>query len=74
MLDKLGAHALVYQAIARSSLTLQKSERGSSSSQLVCNPKTAPVLVLHTEAKLAKVLLLSQNGTVGSDWSASRGY
>ena len=32
---------------------------------LFCSPKTAPVVVLHTEAK---VLLLSQNGTV---WSAS---
>ena len=34
-------------------------------------PKTAPVLVLHTEAK---VLLLSQNETVRSDWSASHAY
>ena len=33
--------------------------------------KTALVLVLHTEAK---VLLLSQNGTVESDWSASHAY
>ena len=31
------------------------------------NLKTAPVLVLHTEAK---VLLLSHNGTVVSDWSS----
>ena len=38
---------------------------------LICNPKTTPVLVLHTEAK---VLLLSENGTVGSDWSASYAY
>ena len=30
-----------------------------------CSPKTAPVLVLHTEAKL---LQLSQNETVESDW------
>ena len=35
---------------------------------LICNPTTAPVLILHTEAK---VLLLSQNG---SDWSASHAY
>ena len=40
------------------------------SSQLAC-PNTVPVLVLHTEAK---VLLLSQNGTVRSDWSASHAY
>ena len=38
---------------------------------LICSPKAAPVLVSHTEAK---VLLLSQNGTVGSDWSASNAY
>ena len=31
------------------------------------NLKTAPVLILHTEAK---VLLLSHNGTVVSDWSS----
>ena len=36
-----------------------------------CNPKTTPVLVLHTEAK---VLPLSQCGTVRSDWSASHAY
>ena len=35
--------------------------------QLICNLKTGPVLVLHTEAK---VLLLSQNETVRPDWSA----
>ena len=34
----------------------------------ICNLKIAPVLVLHTKAK---VLLLSQNGTVRSDWSAT---
>ena len=33
---------------------------------LICNLKTAPVLVLHTEVKV-----LSQNGTVRSDWSAT---
>ena len=37
------------------------------------NPSTAslPVVVLHTEAE---VLLLSQNGTARSDWSASHEY
>ena len=38
---------------------------------LFSSPKTAPVVVLHTEAK---VLLLSPNGIVGSDWSASHEY
>ena len=32
---------------------------------LICNLKTAPVVVLHTEAKV------SQNGTVRFDWLAS---
>ena len=35
----------------------------SSQFNLICNPKIAPVVVLHTQAK---VLLLSENGTVGS--------
>ena len=47
---------LVYQA--RPSLSLQKFIRVAS---LICNPTTAPVLILHTEAK---VLLMSQNGKI----------
>ena len=55
--------SLVYQA--------RPADVISSQLVLICNPKTAPVVVLHTEAK---VLLLSQNQKVGSDWSASHAY
>ena len=54
----LALHDLLHQA--RPSLTLQESTDLISIvlHSLICNLKTAPVVVLHTEAK---VLLLSQN-------------
>ena len=53
LLFELGQHCLSNQTISHSPEVYQMLL-----ACLICNPKTAPVLVLHTEAK---VLLLSQN-------------
>ena len=55
-----------YTRYVSANTTLQKYDVYISvfTASFLCSPKTAPVVVLHTEAK---VLLLSQNG---SDWSA----